>query len=301
MVKHTASVARSGLVLALLTLADGARPLPASSSALPGARGIGVADPASIVESMRLHFISSPATHTVEPGETFWSIARKYGVDFQKLADLNHQEAEYTIRIGDQLRLPPSALTGTGTGTGQGPADDPAEAIRDEGGSPATRHQVQTGETLYRIAKNYGVSLEALVQANQIEDPTTLRAGEALIIPGSSSTAAASSKATTSPPTASRPSQAVPAPAPEKLAAEPPASPAPSPPARVIPGPRSPLSQKRIVSRDEFSPPNPGRVIPQPASATLHTRAAPTRATVPAARLIPPRPASKTVLITHFA
>ncbi len=46
----------------------------------------------------------------------------------------------------------------------------------------AERHEVQAGETLFRIAKRYGVTVEALQRANGIEDPTTLRIGQLLMI-----------------------------------------------------------------------------------------------------------------------
>jgi hypothetical protein len=45
------------------------------------------------------------------------------------------------------------------------------------------RHVVAPGETLYRVAKAYGVSPEALAAKNGIEDPRTLAVGQDLIIP----------------------------------------------------------------------------------------------------------------------
>ncbi len=45
-------------------------------------------------------------------------------------------------------------------------------------------HQVQKGQTLYRIAKTYGLSVEELMDANQLGDPRELKAGETLVIPG---------------------------------------------------------------------------------------------------------------------
>mgnify|MGYP001770945209 CR=1 FL=1 len=47
-----------------------------------------------------------------------------------------------------------------------------------------TIHVVQPGETLFAIAKRYGTTVEALVQANQIADPSLIFAGQRLIIPG---------------------------------------------------------------------------------------------------------------------
>ncbi len=44
-------------------------------------------------------------------------------------------------------------------------------------------HVVRPGETLWRISRTYGTSVEALANANQISDPTQVRAGERLWIP----------------------------------------------------------------------------------------------------------------------
>lgn len=48
------------------------------------------------------------------------------------------------------------------------------------------RHRVERGQTLYRIGKAYGVSIETLMEANQLGDPRELKAGEWLRIPGAS-------------------------------------------------------------------------------------------------------------------
>jgi murein DD-endopeptidase MepM/ murein hydrolase activator NlpD len=44
-------------------------------------------------------------------------------------------------------------------------------------------HVVQRGENLYRIALHYGVTVEAIAEANGIEDETQLEVGTALTIP----------------------------------------------------------------------------------------------------------------------
>jgi lipoprotein NlpD len=54
----------------------------------------------------------------------------------------------------------------------------------------ATRHTVAPGETLYRIALKYGVSVEALSAANGIDDPRSLVVGQELTLPGAGPQAA---------------------------------------------------------------------------------------------------------------
>lgn len=47
--------------------------------------------------------------HVVTPGETLFSIAWSYGIDFRQLAGTNGLEPPYVIRAGQQLRLPSTA------------------------------------------------------------------------------------------------------------------------------------------------------------------------------------------------
>ncbi len=44
-------------------------------------------------------------------------------------------------------------------------------------------HVVESGDTLSKIAKQYGVTVEALIIANNIENPSRLRTGQEIIIP----------------------------------------------------------------------------------------------------------------------
>lgn len=45
-------------------------------------------------------------------------------------------------------------------------------------------HEVQRGETLYRIGKAYGVSVQRLAKVNRLADPSRLEVGQRLLIPG---------------------------------------------------------------------------------------------------------------------
>ena len=45
-------------------------------------------------------------------------------------------------------------------------------------------HRVRPGESLYRIGKAYGVSVQRLAQANHLHDPSRIEVGQRLLIPG---------------------------------------------------------------------------------------------------------------------
>jgi len=58
------------------------------------------------------------------------------------------------------------------------------EAAESELGIPGIFHVVQPGQTVWRIAKAYGVSLDLLAGVNELEDPTLIETGQRLFIPG---------------------------------------------------------------------------------------------------------------------
>ena len=60
----------------------------------------------------------------------------------------------------------------------------PGDPARAEEPGDEVIHVVQPGQTLWRIARAYGMSPEELAEANGIPDPTRVDAGTRLVIPG---------------------------------------------------------------------------------------------------------------------
>ena len=66
-----------------------------------------------------------------------------------------------------------------------GCGDTPTSSTYSPLASPrSATHVVVAGDTLYRIANEYGVSVGRLIAANQLSDPRELRVGQTLTIPG---------------------------------------------------------------------------------------------------------------------
>ncbi|MGD8554677.1 MAG: LysM domain-containing protein [Anaerolineales bacterium] len=107
--------------------------------------------------------------HTVKRGEWVYSIARLYDVDPEAIIELNGLVAPYTVVPGQVLQIP---APGSGTPV---PAGTPAPG--------GTTHTVKAGEWVYSIARKYGVTPEAIIQANGLIYPYTLYPGMVLTIP----------------------------------------------------------------------------------------------------------------------
>ncbi len=76
------------------------------------------------------------------------------------------------------------AALATGCATTQAPARVGLDGTHVEPELVLVRHTVQKGQTLFRIARAYGLSVAELAEANHLDDPRELRVGEELFIPG---------------------------------------------------------------------------------------------------------------------
>lgn len=101
---------------------------------------------------------------SVKRGQTLSKIAKEYDTSYKYLAKINDISNPNLIYVGEEIKVPV--------------LDN--ERIHD------TSHRlyiVKEGDTLSRIAKEYGVSIERLVDLNDISNPNLIYVGEILRIP----------------------------------------------------------------------------------------------------------------------
>lgn len=111
----------------------------------------------------------SGTTYTVQPGDTLYAIALRYGTTVQAIASANGITNPSLIRVGQTLTIP---------GTSGSPTTPPP--------ATGTSYTVQAGDTLYAIANRYGTTVQAIASANGISNPSLIRVGQVLRIPGTS-------------------------------------------------------------------------------------------------------------------
>jgi len=148
-----------------------------------------VAAPAVSVEggSMDAAAVTSSTTYTIRPGDTLGKIAQAHGTTVRELKAFNRLTSDL-VRAGDTLAIPESATVATPAAT-TAVVDTPPPAVA--ASSSAYRHTVAPGESLTVIANRYGVRIGDIALANKIRDPSLIRPGQELVIPGWEAPAAA--------------------------------------------------------------------------------------------------------------
>ena len=100
--------------------------------------------------------------YTVKSGDSLWKIANEYEVTVSEIIELNNLGTTL-LQIGQQLKIPTKTIS------------EPLYYI------------VKSGDSLWKIANQYNVTVNDLINANNLTS-TTLQIGQQLIIPSASTT-----------------------------------------------------------------------------------------------------------------
>ena len=118
------------------------------------------------------NFLSPPGlygeekVHVVLKGETFYSIARAFGIKADDLMKHNGINDPARLQAGQRLKIPgPAGQAGTAIGAGQ------------------QNYRVVRGDTFYSIARKFSVTVGAIRGLNSLPENYVLREGDSLRLP----------------------------------------------------------------------------------------------------------------------
>lgn len=112
----------------------------------------------------------SKQKYTIRRGDNYYTIGKSFGVSMQAIAAANPGVEPTRLQIGQVINLPSAEPAVANTAV-------PTTA---EG----TTHVVKSGDTLTKIASDYGTSVRAIRNANSLQT-TVIRVGQKLTIPQS--------------------------------------------------------------------------------------------------------------------
>jgi len=199
-----------------------ASPLGHAAPTRPGSANAVAVTPPKPAEN-----VAPVSTYTVERGDSLWSIAKKHGLTVAELAKANSISTGVALKPGRKLIVPgkPGAAREPVASAAMSlPSPKTALPIRPTNGESVT-HTVAVGESLGVIARKYQVSVGELAAANNITDPSRVRAGQQLVIPGFKAVNSSRSTTTVARPaaeTTAAPAESTPAPPAPKFDLSPP-------------------------------------------------------------------------------
>ena len=120
------------------------------------------------------------AFHVVQPGDTLYAIAKKYGISLVDLLTLNKLTSNM-IYVGDRLVLPDSVIV-----EGNNPDKDTDEEKAPT--TPTSEYTVVVGDTLYKIAAANGLTVGELKSLNALTSDTIF-VGQKLLLVKTTTTA----------------------------------------------------------------------------------------------------------------
>lgn len=129
--------------------------------------------------------VGANESHIVQPGEALYDICQSEGVRMESVLEYNHLERQDQPAVGEKINLQASVVARPKLANEVIEAPAPGAAMRLDSAitsaASANTHIVQNKETLYSIAKKYGVSIQKLRDWNRLGNKD-VRTGQELII-----------------------------------------------------------------------------------------------------------------------
>ncbi len=104
--------------------------------------------------------------YRVAEGDNLYRISRNFSIPVERILAINHLERSVVLRLGDTLMLPLNTVQ----------VANAAGTVSDE----VVFYTVKNGDNLWRIASNFGISVERLYEYNGLEANSVIMPGDTL-------------------------------------------------------------------------------------------------------------------------
>jgi LysM repeat protein len=111
---------------------------------------------------------SNPFVHIVKKGETLYGLSKTYGVTQEDII-ANNPQVRAGLKLGQEIVIPQPSVK-----------ESANEQLNMEGN--VLYHTIKQGETLYRLSKNYNISIENILKLNPGVSPENFKIGTVIKI-----------------------------------------------------------------------------------------------------------------------
>lgn len=145
---------------------------------------------------------STGGTYTVVSGDGLYAIARKTGTSIDDLLSLNGLSLNSIIYPGQVLTLSGNSEAAPAAESTESTAEESQEEVTTPEettlSTNAKMYYVHSGDSLYRIAHNHGISLSTLLEWNHLSVDSIIQPGQGLIVSEGSSSSSEEAEELTS-------------------------------------------------------------------------------------------------------
>jgi membrane-bound lytic murein transglycosylase D len=134
---------------------------------VPGKASASVADSTERTKALA----RERSNYVVKSGDTVWSIAQSSGISVSTLLKANGLSNPRALKVGQKLHIPSASGTTTRVATKSGQKTEAGRLVQ---------YQVREGDTLWSIARKFGVSHKELQTWNGLKDTALIRPGDSL-------------------------------------------------------------------------------------------------------------------------
>lgn len=124
---------------------------------------------AAVSGEEKSYAVQAGQEYRVQPKDTLAKIAKRYNISVSQLAAFNDIKDINKLQMGKVLKIPSVGVT--------------AENTPGEKNENRITHKVEKGETLWGIAKFYGVKVDSIRAVNVLKENGQVDAGQVLYIP----------------------------------------------------------------------------------------------------------------------
>ncbi len=116
-------------------------------------------------------FAAGYRVYVVKKGDTLWEIAHKFNVNLRKLMKVNGLSSSTILRPGRRIKIPGTEVK----------VERKAAKVSNVKG--VKTYTMKPGDTLWDIARKYGVSLRQLLKVNHVSNSRCLKPGKVIVLP----------------------------------------------------------------------------------------------------------------------